>query len=209
MTESMSLRARKQERTRRLIERTALELFAGQGFEQTTIAQIAAKADIAERTFFSYFDSKEDVVLGDIADEMTTMASVLDGRDPGVTVLQLFRDLGDRRVALFHTRTAQVIARRVVEDANPGVHARAVAVREQAEHDMLTPAFALDLGLPPEHPHVRLLVAAFTGISAALDGMFLASPHPAAARQVLDSAITALQTLQASLQATPPSPNPG
>lgn len=203
MSDQLSLRARKQERTRKLIEQTALGLFARRGFDRTTIADIAAAAEIGERTFFSHYASKDDVVLGDILEEMETMSRTLEQRPPGMTVLELFRDLGDRRVALFERRGEQVLARRAVEEANPAVHARAVAVREQAEHTMLTPAFAADLGLDPGHPNVRLLVAAFTGISAALDGLFIASPDRAAARSVLNTAITALEALQHSLRPPP------
>jgi AcrR family transcriptional regulator len=42
-----------------------LELFEREGFDKTTIEQIAAAADIAPRTFFSYFATKDDLVLAD------------------------------------------------------------------------------------------------------------------------------------------------
>lgn len=58
------------ERTRRAVHAeitdTALRLFAEQGFEATTVDQIAAAAGISRRSFFHYFGSKEDVVLGDL-----------------------------------------------------------------------------------------------------------------------------------------------
>jgi AcrR family transcriptional regulator len=58
------------ERTRRAVHaeitETALRLFAEQGFEATTVDQIAAAAGISRRSFFHYFKSKEDVVLGDL-----------------------------------------------------------------------------------------------------------------------------------------------
>ena len=44
-----------------------MRLFLDQGFEQTTIDQIAATAGISRRSFFRYFGTKEDVVLGDLA----------------------------------------------------------------------------------------------------------------------------------------------
>lgn len=49
------------------IARVAMELFLEQGFEQTTIDQIVAEAGISRRSFFRYFGTKEDVVLGDLA----------------------------------------------------------------------------------------------------------------------------------------------
>jgi AcrR family transcriptional regulator len=58
------------ERTRRAVHAeitdTALRLFAEQGFEATTVDQIATAAGISRRSFFHYFKSKEDVVLGDL-----------------------------------------------------------------------------------------------------------------------------------------------
>ena len=190
--------------TRRDIESAALRLFARHGFDRTTVAQIAAEANIGERTFHLHFASKEDVVLGDIADEMTSMTDTLAQRPPGATVLELFRELGDRRVTRFREHSEQVRARRRIEDESPHVHARAVALREKAEAGMLAPEFARDLGLPPDAPQVRLMVAAFSGISAALDGLFAASPDDRTARTVLDDALTALEAMLASLRPAGP-----
>ena len=47
----------------------AMGLFLEEGFEQTTIDQIAAAAGISRRSFFRYFGTKEDIVLGDLASE--------------------------------------------------------------------------------------------------------------------------------------------
>ena len=51
------------------ITSTAMTLFLDQGFEQTTIDQIAAAAGISRRSFFRYFGTKEDIVLGDLANQ--------------------------------------------------------------------------------------------------------------------------------------------
>jgi AcrR family transcriptional regulator len=57
-----SLRDTKKRRTRQAIRAAAIELFTANGVAETTVEQIAAAADISPRTFFNYFDTKEQAV---------------------------------------------------------------------------------------------------------------------------------------------------
>jgi AcrR family transcriptional regulator len=59
------LRERRRQRTAAEIERAALELFTGRGFDAVTIDDIADAAHISRRTFFRHYASKDDVLLGD------------------------------------------------------------------------------------------------------------------------------------------------
>lgn len=61
-----TLRARKRERTRQALIDAATELFGRRGYDETTVADIAARAEIGTRTFFSYFPSKEELLFPDL-----------------------------------------------------------------------------------------------------------------------------------------------
>ncbi|MCX4097220.1 TetR/AcrR family transcriptional regulator [Nocardia sp. alder85J] len=62
------LRERKKEQTRRRIIEVALQLCDSQGFDATTVEQIADAADVSPRTVNRYFELKEDIVLAPTED---------------------------------------------------------------------------------------------------------------------------------------------
>ncbi|MFI7610222.1 TetR family transcriptional regulator [Nonomuraea terrae] len=66
----------------------ALLLFEKQGYEQTTVAQIAAAAEVSPATFFNYFPSKEDVIFPDRLVQAEALAGSLNERRPGETPAQ-------------------------------------------------------------------------------------------------------------------------
>jgi AcrR family transcriptional regulator len=75
------LRAKKREQTRAAIEDAALELFAEQGYEDTTVDQIATRADVSKATFFRYFTSKGEVVFGGDDDRHHDLQQAIIRRD--------------------------------------------------------------------------------------------------------------------------------
>lgn len=67
-------RRRKKTATRGRIRASALRLFREQGYDTTTVEQIAAAAGVSHMTFFRYFPAKEDVVLSDDYDPLIASA---------------------------------------------------------------------------------------------------------------------------------------
>jgi AcrR family transcriptional regulator len=80
----MSFREKKKARTRLSIAGAALELFAKNGFDQTTVDAIAAQAEISRRTFFRYFESKEEAFFSHGAERLDHFKQLLQ-LDPGET----------------------------------------------------------------------------------------------------------------------------
>jgi len=73
-------RDRKRRRTRDALIDAALELFEAKGYEHTAVHEITDAVDVAERTFFRYFASKEDVALHFVRREIDDFTTALAAR---------------------------------------------------------------------------------------------------------------------------------
>ncbi|WP_245720315.1 TetR/AcrR family transcriptional regulator [Nocardia uniformis] len=94
-----ALRDRKRERTRRALHEAAVELFESRGYEATTVAEIAAAAEVGTRTFFNYFASKEELLFPEPDERVQSAVQAIATRRPGErpveVLLRALRAAGD------------------------------------------------------------------------------------------------------------------
>src|SRR3954451_17034148 len=84
------LRERKKRQTRDAIAAAAITLFRARGFEAVTVAEVAAAADVSEKTVFNYFPTKEDLVFWNSDDKLAERADAIRDRVPGLPLSRIF-----------------------------------------------------------------------------------------------------------------------
>lgn len=169
MSQTPSLRDRKKQRTRRTIEQVALDLFEENGFDGTTIDMIAAAADIAPRTFFHYFPSKEDVVLADYASRLDRIVAALRASLAGEAPWPALRAAFLSVAADYETERGELLRRFRIIEATPSVAARNLQIQATWE-DAVTEAVAswLDLDAARDLRPRLIAGAAMAAIRASL-----------------------------------------
>jgi AcrR family transcriptional regulator len=162
-------RERNKRKTRERLRDAALALFVDQGFEATSVHQIAEAAGVADRTFYRYFDSKEDLLLADareyFADVEAFVASRPAEETPMATLLAVRPALEDR-----WTLGVELLWLSSVISETPAVRAHFLALAYD-HHDRVAEIFAARAGAPPDDPGPLLWASA--GISAFLNSITL------------------------------------
>jgi AcrR family transcriptional regulator len=171
----MSLRERKKQQTREHIAATARELFAERGFERVTVAEIARAAEVAEKTVFNYFPTKEDLFYSRLESFEEELLGSIRERAPDTTVLDACagflltprgvfasRARDDRSAALEELRT---ITRVITE--SPALLAREQHVFERYTVS-LAALLAEETGARPEDVEARVVANALIGVHRAL-----------------------------------------
>ena len=120
-------REQKKQQTSDELRRAALELFNARGFDAVTVDDIVAAADVSKTTFYRYFDSKDDVLLGTATEKLELMRSALADRaaaEPALdavrnaflSVAQQYEDERDRNLTVGRImRTTPALAARNLE----------------------------------------------------------------------------------------------
>ncbi|NBE91694.1 TetR family transcriptional regulator [Nonomuraea sp. KC401] len=91
MPEQMGLRERKRRRTRQTLIHTGLRLFAERGYDQATVADICAAAELSPATFYKHFPAKEDLVFADYPERIDAIRTLTSAPQPGESLESLLR----------------------------------------------------------------------------------------------------------------------
>src|ERR1700733_2791767 len=100
------------------------ELYAEQGFEQTTVAEIASRAGLTERTFFRYYADKREVLFGGSGALQELLVSSVADAPAGLPPIDAVAVGLDAMAQLLQGGRAYSQQRQAVIDANAGLRER-------------------------------------------------------------------------------------
>jgi AcrR family transcriptional regulator len=158
MSEPSDRRSRKRLATRRAISLAADRLFLARGFDNATVDEIAAAADVGRMTVFNHFPRKEDMFFDRDEEGRETLREALRERDPGVAPTEALRLLAHRLVAdqapylEFSSRSQGFIQ---TVEASETLKARARAIRDELTQ-VVALALADCVGGDPADPDAQL-----------------------------------------------------
>jgi AcrR family transcriptional regulator len=171
-TAPLGLRERKKEQTRRALEDAALELFARQGFDHTTVDEIAAACDVSTRTFFRYFQTKEDVLLGDKPERFATVLAHLETRPASEPPFRSVRSAIEEMTEGYTQDRERLVVRSRIIAETPCLRVHDPDTRLDKEQALVQALARRDAaaGVPPRILELRLAVGVVgAAFRAALD----------------------------------------
>ena len=156
------LRERKKARTRASIREHALRLFREQGYQHTTVEQIATAAEVSPSTFFRYFPTKEDLILQDDMD--ARMIEALDRQPAELSPLAAVR-AATREVFGSYSEADLDVVRETTQLMMTVPEIRARAVDEFARTiGVVSEAMARRAGRPADDLNARVMAGAIIGV---------------------------------------------
>lgn len=160
---ALGLRERKKQRTRATLVDVAARLCAQQGYERTTVEQIAAEAEVSPRTFSRYFPNKE-AVIGALMEETSEhVASALIGQPRDITEhealvrahIAVFRAAESREPgAMSFDRMGGFLS---IVNSTPMLGLSSFTFRPDGSTHAVVEAIARRMRVPVTHPAVRIV----------------------------------------------------
>ncbi|HWD85673.1 MAG TPA: TetR family transcriptional regulator [Solirubrobacteraceae bacterium] len=162
-SEPAGRRERKKAATRRALQEAALRLVAERGFDHVTVEDIADAADVSKRTFFNYFASKEQAVLGRDPATPESIRRALAERPAEEPPLRALEAVLTELAGQYAGSRADWVVRRQMIRSEPRLLAASVAAWTDLER-ILVEATSERLSLDPERDlYPALLVSASIG----------------------------------------------
>ncbi|QXJ24431.1 TetR family transcriptional regulator [Actinomadura graeca] len=159
----LPLRERKKLRTRRAIQDHALRLFSERGYDETTVEQIAAAAEISPSTFFRYFPTKEDVVVTDEYDPI--MAEMFREQPAELSPIEALRaTFGEILPQMYQDELETITARMRLTATVPALRARTFESLREGTHAVLKEIIAERVGRSTDDPDVKTFTWAVLGV---------------------------------------------
>jgi AcrR family transcriptional regulator len=159
---SQGLRERKKARTRASLREHALRLFREQGYQRTTVEQIAAAAEVSPSTFFRYFPTKEDLVLQDDMD--TRMVEAFERQPAGLGPVAAVRGAIREVLESYNEADLEVIRQTTTLTMTvPEVRSRAMDEFGRTI-GVISEALAKRSGRPADDLAVRTVAGAIIGV---------------------------------------------
>lgn len=119
----MGLREAKMERTRRFIADTAFDLFVAQGYDDTTIEQIAAAAEVGTRTVYRYYSTKEALVVSFVENGLTAAMDAFLAQSDALPLAEALHAVVDSVEHTIGTNSARLLALYEIFDKTTGLRA--------------------------------------------------------------------------------------
>jgi AcrR family transcriptional regulator len=203
------LRERKKARTREAIVDAALALFERQGFEATTVEDIAAAADVSPRTFFRYFESKVDLVLAKNHDKNQGLGALVAERPADEAPVEAIRQVLLERLDTMLADDAAAVRELKVVMGSPEL--RELAFDHFHEHQgEMAGVIAERLGLPPGALPAQLLAGVVgTTMWAVVDRWVAEGAEPTRLPHMVDEAFQLLASGFDSCMPAPAAAAPG
>jgi AcrR family transcriptional regulator len=156
------LRERKKARTHDAIIEAALDLFEREGYDETTVEEIAEAADVSPRTFFRYFDTKVEVIFPK-QDDHPDFEEAIAARPSEEGVLEAVHQMIREQLREFFEDDARLkIRQHRLAFRTPSL--KSIALEHvHEEQDNLARAFAKRLGVEADALQPRLMAAAIGG----------------------------------------------
>lgn len=142
------LRERRKALTAAELEAAAYRLFGERGFDNVTVDDIAAEADVARRTFFRYFASKEDVLLADHFVQLARLRAAMAARPEDEPIITALRNSVLSLTSDFEERKEKVVIRARLMRDTPSLQARSL-VHQQLWENAMQEMVADRLGVDP------------------------------------------------------------